>query len=885
MSRKWQRTKRWDDEHLRGPYLAPVKAVLRAFSSIRLAIVLLVFVALYGVVASVPIGLLTLGVSKLIVGVSLLAAVAVAALAPVTVVRSVLRPRGVRFAATVIGCVVGGAAGAGVWYAFIWPALHYDPATGAGLRLFPEFVEQTRSTTLRRLPGFEMTELEFYSWWPLRVVLLLFVANMFIATVRRIEFNVKNLGVLTVHTGIIVIALGSVYYQALKLEGDTILLAGSAPAGGTPGEGPAQRVFYDGTRVALYVSQDGRRNAVGSPFWQQRKIDGLPRYNAYNLRAGVPDPENLLSNVGRSEPREISAAGRELSIDVPGPAEGGGIDPDINFRVIGYAPYADLHEDRRLYSEEEAAWLPLSKELEPVRALDLYFTPPGEQRAEDPQPVSIFTLQPETPARRVTENDLIAVEMTSGMSEQRWRDLQAPLPPGVQHGLIIEVPAAEREDGATPRVVVPAAVGNEYEIGQTGWSVAVKSVEPEPPFPIITEGYEGATSSVAVVRISPPDDHEGGSEPYDRWVYHRFPQINQDLLDGVTASGRPRRRDADPAIRVAYIDASKLQFYADRTSEGAWRAIARPPGQDARVFTDVGSGELIEDIIPRIDVALREGWPHAETIEHPIPVPEDDREKRFIGTHQKAMLALEISVAGLGAADQRGEPSTHREVVWLPFTQYMGLGEETQRTVELPDGRTLRLAFGRLQRPFPNFRLRLLDFEMIAYDHRGAPRDYQSRIGVEPAAFGSEGGFEPYQRIAKLNAPLRAPHAWSDDRPWVANAGMWLFRGLNPNSFKISQAGWDQEGWKETQALADQGLLPEPHARFTIMQVGNNPGIHVIALGGVLMGLGIPWAFYVKPWLVRREKRRLAEHVNRARTRSEEDRRQPAGTPSPVPAA
>jgi hypothetical protein len=56
-------------------------------------------------------------------------------------------------------------------------------------------------------------------------------------------------------------------------------------------------------------------------------------------------------------------------------------------------------------------------------------------------------------------------------------------------------------------------------------------------------------------------------------------------------------------------------------------------------------------------------------------------------------------------------------------------------------------------------------------------------------------------------------------------------------------------------------MASAPRARFTILQVGNNPGIHVIALGGVLMALGIPWAFYVKPYLVRREKRLIQEAI------------------------
>ncbi len=59
MSLKWVRNKKWDDEHLTG-ILLPVKLVLRVFSSVYLGVSMLVLVALYGVLASVPIGLIAL---------------------------------------------------------------------------------------------------------------------------------------------------------------------------------------------------------------------------------------------------------------------------------------------------------------------------------------------------------------------------------------------------------------------------------------------------------------------------------------------------------------------------------------------------------------------------------------------------------------------------------------------------------------------------------------------------------------------------------------------------------------------------------------------------------------------------------------------------------
>ena len=66
----------------------------------------------------------------------------------------------------------------------------------------------------------EMTEMEVFAWWPLRLLVGLLCLSLTIVTIRRIKFNLPNLGVWSVHTGIIVLVLGSVVYFGLKLEGD-----------------------------------------------------------------------------------------------------------------------------------------------------------------------------------------------------------------------------------------------------------------------------------------------------------------------------------------------------------------------------------------------------------------------------------------------------------------------------------------------------------------------------------------------------------------------------------------------------------------------------------------------------------------------------------------
>jgi hypothetical protein len=100
----------------------------------------------------------------------------------------------------------------------------------------------------------------------------------------------------------------------------------------------------------------------------------------------------------------------------------------------------------------------------------------------------------------------------------------------------------------------------------------------------------------------------------------------------------------------------------------------------------------------------------------------------------------------------------------------------------------------------------------------------------------------------------------------VASAIGRLVSVVAPVQYKFSQAGWDAEGWRETAAAAARRELPRAFARYTILGVGNNPGIFVIAAGAVMMSLGIPWAFYVKPLLVRRRKKKIQAELAAARS-------------------
>ena len=836
MSKKWQRNKAWEDANLTGA-LTPVRVVLRIFSSIPTAVVLLLFVSLYATLASVPVGMIARIPTLLIDTAFYLLLLAIPILPALYFTRKAMltKPAPMRFLVMFLITVLLAIGVTVIWRMGIWPSLKYHTSDGSGFMLFRGFVEKYKSTTMRRLPFMEMTELEFYAWWPMRLALVLFVINMIVATIRRIEFNFKNLGVLSVHTGIVIIALGSIFYQRFKLEGDTLLPAG---AQGVPGA--AQRAFYDREDVALYIAQAHTPNA--QPQFEQRPLNRLPLYNAYGLEAGIPEDAMTLSEIMGREILDTDE-GRTLAQSVPAGA-GTLVDPDISFRVVGFAPYASLDD------EWYQAPAPAQGQPNPHRMVDLYYS--GSPTPDDP--IFKFPFFVAEPANRIRANDMMAIEYTQGMDQQRWDDLGTDFRANLTHGLVIEVP------GMGFRVAIPVRAGNRIPLGQTGWTVEVEQLAPTPPFPIITPGYEGATSSVAVVNLTKSARGDQPAKAFTRYVYHRFPELNQDLTP--TPSGRPARSDPDPSIRVSYVDASKLQIYLDEheneAGEVITRAIVRQPNGQVRSTASLDESWL-RDVIPnpqgdRLDLRVAESWAHAERISRPIPVPYKERDKSIAGSYQEALVGVEVSL----------EANANREawskVIWLPFAQYVSIQTEQRTKVTLPDGRNIMLAFGRYQRPLPGFELSLVDFEMIAYDHRGAPRDYQSIVRVLPNPFyaGPKPDFETFDHVVKLNNPLRAPYHWDPDKSWLTNTITRLRAGMDPNQFKLSQSGWDRSGWMQSQQMVDQGLLDEPRANFTILGVGNNPGIHIIALGSIFMSIGIPWAFYFKPYLVKREKKRLA---------------------------
>lgn len=873
----------WERRHLTG-LLTPVRWVVHAFSTIWLAVILLSLVTVYAVMASVPVGVLFKAPTYLIYGATLLGTLVVVGVLPVWGLGWLLKRAGVgraaRFAVGLIGLIAFCLLAVWLWEWLVWPHLRYDPVSGRGLMLWAAYIEEHKNVTLRRLPGMEMTELEFYGWWPFVVVLWLFVINMAVATVRRIEFRIEYLGVLTVHSGIITLALGSAYYSAAKQEGNMLLWLIDPVSQSMDVPPPAEHGFFDNTQTVLRVSQRGIAgnpagvrlvNQSGGVLEEQRLINGLPRYNEYNLGA-------LDGVVGRVMQPPIAPTdhGRTLDIAVPSNLPEGlprAIDDDLRVRIVGYAPYAE--ENRAWMLEDPSPYH--GTQTQPVRFVTVSAKRTGDDGQVETREFPELALRPRDVNERsaMLLQNLFEIHYSEGLSDERWADLKRPMPDQGAGGSGQELASASALHvrlGDVERTV-PVVEGRQVQIGSPLWTIMVVSMRAQPTVAHLPEGYERVVTPEVVLRVTPPGTGEA-AKPFDRYLFPRAPELNADAPAGQPLDlAHGPKPTLDQRIGIQHLDTASVQVYIDEVTTGEAdplvRAIVRLPSVKPQEFTGLRTGGTIPVGVP-ITITLGARHAHGERLTVPLVVPRQGRDSET-GDHRKALVAVELSrVDEAGRVDW----STRR---WLPFSPFRSMAPGASVPIAVPDGREVRVAFGRLYRPWSDMAVRLKDFEMTPYPHSTQARDFRSDLMVAIPPRDAEAraraghvatAADPFARATpftvieastSLNEPLllTPPFAWDDRAPWGMNAVRWLGYQLGATRFKFSQSGWDQEGWTRTKAAADRGEMERPLVRWTILGVGNNPGIYIIAAGAVMMSVGIPYAFYVKPWIVQRRKRRI----------------------------
>lgn len=132
--------------------------------------------------------------------------------------------------------------------------------------------------TLRYLPWVDLRESEYYSTALFGALLIAIVANMTLATLLRIRWEMKKIGVLVTHAGVIVLAVGALMATHSPLNATMALFADEPTSTG-----------LDRSRTLLRAGAD----QIGGSKGAQWHVDGvLPRYADF----GVPwtDAEGVI---------------------------------------------------------------------------------------------------------------------------------------------------------------------------------------------------------------------------------------------------------------------------------------------------------------------------------------------------------------------------------------------------------------------------------------------------------------------------------------------------------------------------------------------------------------------------------------------------------------
>ena len=110
--------------------------------------------------------------------------------------------------------------------------------------------EPTAWVNLREMRGLEMTEFEWFHWWPFKWLIALLCLNMTIVTLRKIPLGLLTVGVWSIHTGVIVLVLGCLVYFSQKVEGD-VLISRRRVVIQQPGADPVSMVVTPGNTIQI----------------------------------------------------------------------------------------------------------------------------------------------------------------------------------------------------------------------------------------------------------------------------------------------------------------------------------------------------------------------------------------------------------------------------------------------------------------------------------------------------------------------------------------------------------------------------------------------------------------------------------------------------------
>jgi hypothetical protein len=725
----------------------------------------------------------------------------------------------------------------------------------------------------------EMSEFQWFQWWPFKLLIALICINLSVATIRRIPLRVVNLGVWMIHTGIIVLAIGSVWYFGTKLEGDAPVARRQVVAS-LPGLEPVAFTATPGNTVRLGSENDPYLLRVTgiTPEWEllsgedagmraykvsvqvqhrdrmfiRELLAGYPEYTEDVVRSD--DPQQPFQRAKKVNPDGDPLVDRELEL------------------ALEYAPQEHfyLRESRALYLREvgttewierpirrmplfndyiaspESVWYVPGAERPPLNPLEIAI-PPADGTS-DPLPDVTFQITEylryaSMQTRRMPGGDRLdpaaTVRLDFASGDRQSYELRAfdPAASRVAGGALefIWIDSVEQLKSLLEvrqpmlRIRVPSA---DVEIDAPITEVAANA--PDLPFTEIDGTdyvyrvqtvYEGLPLQNRTVNLAIVDIRRG-DETITRWVSDD-PAVQRDLIEGDAMSAHGRGNLIDENIEMVFRPGQRagLRLVAG-PKEDRLRLLSPDPTSGAMIERAVRPGEPLP-IAQGMDSTVTSYAPRSRSVTRPMIVP---RRQRDPNVHLLAsMVRIEIP-DGIGS-----------QLHWLPFHQYpFERREERLRrfsyqptVVRLADGRDVELMFSRQRRALPQ-PVVLESFEVESHIGGFTGRTPSIRDWISTVRFRDDDGLSDVMSV-RVNDP-------------VEHAGLWYF-----------QSSWDPPDPPRFEGDPGSGGL-----NYTVLGVANRNGVLVQLAGCCLAVIGMIYAFYLKPVIKRRRQRAVYARVESA---------------------
>lgn len=718
---------------------------------------------------------------------------------------------------------------------------------------------------IRQLPWLEMTEFEWFNWWPFEVLIALFCVSLVVVTVRRIPLTKINLGVWMIHAGIIILCVGSVIYFSMKEEGDAPVFRRHVRIE-LPGlENPLRLVALPGNTGFAQAADGTWKFDVDStnPDWPilSDEHKGEKAY-AVNVRVTPPNGEPFVRQLldGYPQYTEDVLPGRGRAIK----AVGKKLIDDSLALSLDFEPteYFHLQDTWALFIRRpgETEWVErpihgMGRYRDRIASREQVFTDPSESLTIRPIDLTVPAVAKDDPlpgvplhvtgylrhaemrrewreggdrlnpriqlsviagGKQADTHELFAFDrehsqVENGALRLVWLDspeMVSALPTDPRARLVITVPGSnDRADV----VLTTANVGPDQPytpIGASGFSYRVKAVQDELVLP-----NTNGTVSIAMVDFQGPDGE------FSRMVADRA-ELTRDMrgtdADPHAAGRAPQA--PDPRVDARYQPATAPVIIAAH-SGGLHLVVNGADGRRVDRAIQVGQiAEITSGLALRVDELQTRAV--SELKPYIVPLAMRQREAR----ENYSMIRLEMP----GVPSRWLRFNSHA----LPSEQYAYRGRMgySPEQIRMPDGSWLEVMFSRERRKLP-YPVGMDGFEL------------ETHIGGYSGSASSIFNYVSRLRFEKPDG------RWTDARPIKVNApteygGYWYF-----------QSYWDRPSGGGATGM-----------NFTGLGIGNRHGVHVQLAGSIIATIGMFYAFYFKPLL----KRRRVE-ASRERAEDRED--------------